>query len=231
MANPFGEIAANVGKEVAEGLIKKSAPVVKKAVKKVEDEIEGWGFQPKIGEVSGTKYVEAQNVIDKSQKKYENSNNRVSDLDAEKNVESWDTIEKFYDQLNSAFDREKFSGNLEDDLYPMLFKHLESQGVPRKYTGKIVTHIDDGGYHENEYATANKITNHLKEMNPPERDLFIQVLSEPDAPFNGYNFTAGYVKHYMKDLTREQQETVASLYPEWDGDLADLIQLAKDLKP
>lgn len=202
----IGKLAFIIGKEVADNVGKKAAPIVAKAVPKVKEAVEGWGFKPKPGEISGTAYFNA--------KKMKNPDKEI--------------IKKFDDQLQSAFDREKFNGWLPESRYPALFKSLESQGVPRKYTGKIVKHIDDAGYYENNYKVANKITNHLKKMTPPERDLFMNMADEYGGTY-GYDEYAREAKDLMKGLTRSQQETFASLYPEWSGTMKELIQAAKNL--
>jgi len=211
MANPFGEIAANVGKEVAEGLAKKATPAVKKAAKNVVDTVEGWGFEPKIGEISGTKYMKAEKFIGT---KNQNEKNWVKNHEIKS---------KFEKQIRDAENSSKLNGNYTEFGYGNAFKRLEKLGVPRKYTGKIVN------------ATTNKdeqiwMADTLRRLNPPERDVYIYATT--NQKYDQYSELAASVYlDNMKDLTRPQQETFASLLPQWDQPIYALLQVVKDLTP
>jgi len=212
MANPFGEIAANVGKEVAEGLVKKSAPVVKKAVKKVEDTIEGWGFEPKIGQIASTDYIKAQN--------------KLGDYTIEDEMPYRETMQNYHDQMGKELDSGKLiMGNRNKqierpiDIVAKQFSTLEDMGVPRKYTGKIFNYTDQPD--KQEY-----IANTLKELNPPERDIYMYIL---DSGRVYPRDIKDFVKYYSDRLTRPEQETFASLMNDWKSSFDDLVEVVKDL--
>lgn len=221
MANPFGEIAANVGKEVAEGLIKKSAPVVKKAVKKVEDEIEGWGFEPKIGQVSSREY------LNRNKKYLTDNKDGTFTFDMERPTDFYDMEDTYLKHIEDAYDSGKLkmlSRNKQSrkpiDIVAEQFAALEDLGVPRKYTGKIFNYTDKPD--KQEY-----IANTLKELNPPERDILVYFLKKG---YMNTNDLRDNVKYWSDQLTRPEQETFASLLNDWEGSLSDLVQLAKDMK-
>jgi hypothetical protein len=68
--------------------------------------------------------------------------------------------------------------------------------------------------------------NDLKKLNPPQRDAYIHFM---DPYITGD--PSRIVEDLMGDLTRPQQEMFASLLPQWEGYMEDLIQVAKDLTP
>lgn len=227
----FGEIAKNVGKEVAEGLAKNVEPVVKKAAKNVVDTVEGWGFEPKIGEVSGTKYMKAEKIVKATDPR--NINNK--DYDKHYNIK-----DKFETQLTDAVDKGKLSyfSNLTDYGFANVFSNLEKQGVPRKYTGKLAQYYDKNRVDDldgTDKIVNKKIkqfaidtANTLKELNPPQRDVYIHLLTTKPSGSPRHKLLT---KILLKDLTRPEQETFASLLPQWEGSLKDLVQVAKDMTP
>jgi hypothetical protein len=219
----FGEIAKNVGKEVAEGLAKNVEPVVKKAAKNVVDTVEGWGFEPKIGQIASKDYIDsADNYIKVIR------NPRLDDAEKSKQLdEIQNKFNSYFDQMNKANDSGKLRWKGRNtliekpiDIVSKQFATLEEMGVPRKYTGKIFN------------ATSKPIEQMdmaltLKKLNPPERDVYIYAMNNYDRDNEIY---AEKLLDYIKDLTRQQQETFASLLPQWEGPEKDLVQLVKDLK-
>jgi hypothetical protein len=215
----FGEIAKNVGEEVAKGLEKNVAPVVKKAAKSVVDTVEGWGFEPKIGQMSSRDYLDSIDAY----KKIVNDKNYTYKSKG-KDVKAIEEMQKPYvDHIVKAMDRKiqknGRGSNFTVENVAKEFADLEDIGVPRKYTGKIFNYT-------NSYSEQMDIARILKKLNPPERDIYMHFLQQ--GPKNIYDL-GKYVKSYSSELTRPQQETFASMIPQWEGSLADLVEVAKTL--
>jgi hypothetical protein len=166
----FGEIAKNVGEEVAKGLEKNVAPVVKKAAKNVVDTVEGWGFKPKPGEISGTEYLDNLFAAHAISNRDSTPNKIVHNLKM-----NWNKQLKGNDVLLGR-----------PSMAAEIFAKLEQVGLPRMYTGKVAKGIlsNDSASQSNTTGfmqrNAKLISDSLKDMDEMQRSTFLQLLPEWD---------------------------------------------------
>jgi len=166
----FGEIAKNVGEEVAKGLEKNVAPVVKKATKNVVDTVEEWAFKPKPGEMTGTEYLDKVFNANRNESNFSKADKIVHNLKM-----NWNK------QLG---DNKVLKGR--PTMAAAIFSELEQVGLPRMYTGKVAKGIlsNDSASQSNTYGfiqnNARQISNALKDMNEMQRSTFLQLLPEWD---------------------------------------------------
>jgi hypothetical protein len=165
----LARLAYTIGKEVADNVGKKAAPIVAKAAKKVDD----WVFKKKPNEISGNDYLNYY-------KKYTQTS--TPKIPGSQVTEQDKLFRTFKNQWKEQLKNDPILTDRPTKT-ALTFAKLEDANMPRKYTGKVAKGLLKNKTIPIEFGDtkiSDVMSRGLKGMNENQRETLISLLPEWD---------------------------------------------------